>query len=88
MAWSYQHLRTAGDVGSCARGEPAFLRALTASRLARSGIHRQYGRITAREHIVAWAFHDLGHRRHILSAFQAERCDAIGGSQSLYPCLR
>ncbi|HET9111859.1 MAG TPA: DinB family protein, partial [Ktedonobacterales bacterium] len=37
----------------------AFLRTLTPEQLAQTGQHPRFGRISAREHIIEWAYHDL-----------------------------
>jgi uncharacterized damage-inducible protein DinB len=66
-------------------GNLEYLRGLTAEQLQRTGIHRQYGRITAREHIIEWAYHDLDHLRQMHAALQSALYDGIGGFQALYP---
>ncbi len=63
----------------------AFLHRLASEQLTRTGRHRQWGRITVREHVVKWAYHDLDHVRQILATLQAELYPDIGGFQSLYP---
>lgn len=62
-----------------------FLRGLTPEQLARGGQHRQYGRITAREHIIEWAYHDLDHLRALQATVEARLYPEIGGFQALYP---
>jgi hypothetical protein len=62
----------------------AFLRALTPEQLAHSGQHPTYGRITAREHIVEWAYHDLEHVRQLQATLEARFYPAIGGFRALY----
>ena len=63
----------------------AFLRTLTAGQLARGGKHPRYGRISAREHIVEWAYHDLEHLRQLQATIEARLYPAIGGFRTLYP---
>lgn len=62
----------------------AFLRALTPAQLAHSGEHPTYGRITAREHIIEWAYHDLEHMRQLRATLEARLYPAIGGFRALY----
>lgn len=62
-----------------------FLRSLTPEQLARSGIHPLYGPITAREHIIEWAYHDLDHLRQLQATVEASIYPEIGGFQTLYP---
>lgn len=62
----------------------AFLRALTPEQLAHNGQHPTYGRITAREHIVEWAYHDLEHVRQLQATLEARLYPAIGGFRALY----
>jgi DinB family protein len=63
----------------------AFLRALTPVQLAHAGEHPHYGRITAREHIIEWAYHDGEHLRQLLATVEARLYPAIGAFQALYP---
>lgn len=60
-------------------------RSLAPSQLARTGRHPRYGQLTAREHVVEWAYHDLDHLRQILADLQAELYPAIGVFSALYP---
>jgi hypothetical protein len=62
----------------------AFLRALTPARLDQGGVHKRYGRISAREHIVEWAYHDLDHLRQLQATIEARLYPAIGGFRALY----
>lgn len=62
-----------------------FLRALTPGQLAQGGVHPRYGRISAREHIVEWAYHDLDHLRQLQATIEARLYPAIGGFRALYP---
>ena len=62
----------------------AFLRALTPEQLAHSGEHPTYGRISAREHIIEWAYHDLEHMRQLQATLEARLYPAIGGFRALY----
>ncbi len=62
----------------------AFLRTLTPAQLARTGEHRQYGRISAREHIIEWAYHDLEHVRQLQATVEARLYPGIGGFRALY----
>lgn len=63
----------------------AFLRTLTPTQLARSGEHPRHGRISAREHIIEWAYHDLDHVRQLQATIEARLYPAIGGFRALYP---
>lgn len=63
----------------------AFLRTLTPVQLAQGGQHPRYGRISAREHIVEWAYHDLEHLRQLHATIEALLYPAIGGFHALYP---
>ncbi|HET9109999.1 MAG TPA: DinB family protein [Ktedonobacterales bacterium] len=63
----------------------AFLRALTPTQLVHSGVHPRYGRISAREHIIEWAYHDLEHVRQLQATIEARLYPAIGGFRALYP---
>lgn len=63
----------------------AFLRTLTPTQLDRSGEHPRYGRITAREHITEWAYHDLEHLRQLYAIVEARLYPDIGGFRALYP---
>lgn len=62
----------------------AYLRALTPEQLAHGGAHPTYGRISAREHIVEWAYHDLEHMRQLQATLEARLYPAIGGFRALY----
>lgn len=62
-----------------------FLRGLTPEQLARAGLHRHYGSITAREHIIEWAYHDLDHLRALQATIEACLYPEIGGFRALYP---
>lgn len=62
----------------------AFLRSLTPEQLARGGVHPRYGRITAREHIIEWAYHDLDHVRQLQATIEARIYPDIGGFSALY----
>lgn len=62
----------------------AFLRALTPEQLERGGEHPRYGRITAREHIIEWAYHDLDHIRQLQATIEARLYPGIGGFRALY----
>ena len=61
-----------------------FLRALPPAQLDRSGVHPRLGRITAREHIVEWAYHDLEHQRQLQATIEAYLHPAIGVFRALY----
>lgn len=63
----------------------AFLRTLTPTQLDRSGEHPRYGRISAREHITEWAYHDLEHLRQLQAIVEARLHPAIGVFRALYP---
>ncbi len=60
------------------------LRGLTSVELARSGIHPRYGRLSAREHIIEWAYHDLEHLRQLQATIEAYLYPDIGGFRALY----
>lgn len=62
----------------------AFLRTLTPAQLECSGEHPRYGRITAREHIIEWAYHDLDHLRQVQATIEAWLYPGIGGFRALY----
>jgi hypothetical protein len=62
----------------------AFLRTLTPAQLAQGGVHPTYGRISAREHITEWAYHDLEHLRQLHATLEARLYPAIGGFRALY----
>lgn len=62
----------------------AFLRPLTPEQLAQAGKHPRYGRISAREHITEWAYHDLEHLRQLQATIEARLYPAIGGFRALY----
>lgn len=61
-----------------------FLRGLTPAQLAHSGEHPTYGRISAREHIVEWGYHDLEHLRQLQATLEACLYPAIGSFRALY----
>ncbi|HEU0028343.1 MAG TPA: DinB family protein [Ktedonobacterales bacterium] len=61
-----------------------FLRGLTPSQLERTGAHPRYGPISAREHIIEWAYHDLEHLRQLQATIEARLYPDIGGFQALY----
>ena len=63
----------------------AFVRTLTAAQLAQAGEHPRYGRISVREHIIEWAYHDLEHLRQLQATIEARLYPAIGGFRGLYP---
>lgn len=62
-----------------------FLRTLTPAQLDHGGEHPLYGRISAREHIVEWAYHDLDHVRQLQAIVEARLYPDIGGFRALYP---
>jgi hypothetical protein len=61
-----------------------FLRTLTLAQLEQGGEHSHYGRITAREHIIEWAYHDLDHLRQLQATIEAWLYPGIGGFRALY----
>lgn len=61
-----------------------FVRSLTHTQLDRGGVHSRYGRISAREHIIEWAYHDLDHLRQLQATVEARLYPAIGGFRALY----
>jgi hypothetical protein len=68
------------------RGETlAWLLTLGPAELERASISPRYGRITAREQIDEWAYHDLDHLRQLLGAIEADLYPRIGGYRRLYP---
>lgn len=62
----------------------AFLRTLTPAQLAQAGEHPRYRRISVREHITEWAYHDLEHLRQLHATVEARLYPAIGGFSGLY----
>ena len=60
-------------------------RALTPAQLGRTGRHARFGRVTVREHLVEWAYHDLDHLRQLLATLQAELYPDIPVFHGLYP---
>lgn len=62
-----------------------WLRSLDASQLDRAAVHRRWGQITVREHVVEWSYHDLDHSRQLLASLEAELYPSIGGWRGLYP---
>lgn len=62
----------------------SFLRTLTPEQLVRSGEHPRYRRISAREHIIEWAYHDLEHLRQLHATLEAHLYPSIGGFRALY----
>lgn len=63
----------------------AFLRTLMPAQLTQAGEHPRYGRISVREHIIEWAYHDLEHLRQLQATIEAWLYPAIGGFRDLYP---
>ena len=63
----------------------ALFRGLTPAQLDRTGRHARFGRVTIREHLVEWAYHDLDHLRQLLAALQAELYPDIPVFHALYP---
>jgi hypothetical protein len=63
----------------------AWLRGLSPQQLARTGRSTRFGQMTAREHIIEWAYHDLDHTRQILAALQGMLYDDIPAFHPLYP---
>lgn len=62
-----------------------WLNTLDAAQLDRAAIHRRWGRITVREHVVEWSYHDLDHARQLLASLEAELYPSIGEWRGLYP---
>jgi len=62
-----------------------WLRSLDAAQLERSAVHRRWGAISVREHVVEWSYHDLDHLRQLLASLEAELYPSIGGWRGLYP---
>lgn len=62
----------------------AMLNTLTPEQLARTGAHREFGHISAREHIIEWAYHDLEHLRQLQAIVEARLYPAIGVFRKLY----
>ncbi len=63
----------------------AWLNTLGPAELERAGISPRFGRITAREQVVEWAYHDLDHLRQLLAAIETSLYPSIGGYRALYP---
>src|SRR5665647_2739531 len=54
-------------------------------KLERASVSPRFGRITAREQIDEWAYHDLDHLRQVLAAIETDLYPRIGGYRRLYP---
>ena len=68
------------------RGETlAWLPTLGPAELERASVSPRFGRITAREQIDEWAYHDLDHLRQLLAAIETDLYPWIGGYRRLYP---
>ena len=68
------------------RGETlAWLLTLGPAELERASMSPRFGRITAREQIDEWAYHDLDHLRQLLAAIETDLYPRIGGYRGLYP---
>ena len=68
------------------RGETlAWLSTLGPTELERASMSPSFGRITAREQIDEWAYHDLDHLRQLLAAIETDLYPRIGGYRRLYP---
>ena len=68
------------------RGETlAWLPTLGPTELERASVSPSFGRITAREQIDEWAYHDLDHLRQLLAAIETDLYPRIGGYRRLYP---
>ncbi|MHB8398115.1 MAG: DUF488 family protein, N3 subclade [Candidatus Limnocylindrales bacterium] len=68
------------------RGETlAWLPTLGPAELERATASPRFGRITAREQIDEWAYHDLDHLRQLLAAIESDLYPRIGGYRRLYP---
>jgi hypothetical protein len=63
----------------------AWLLTLGPVELERASMSPRFGRITAREQIDEWAYHDLDHLRQLLAAIEADLYPRIGGYRGLYP---
>jgi DinB family protein len=55
---------------------------LTASSLARGGIHERVGRLTVNDLLHEWVHHDRAHLRQILANVQAYVWPEMGGAQA------
>ncbi len=81
--------------GDCARPAAALVEDLRASRaeavalvrslrpadLDRAAIHRTVGRVTVRELLNEWVFHDRNHLRQLLKSAQARTWPAMGNTR-------
>ena len=68
------------------RGETlAWLPTLGPAELERGSVSPRFGRVTAREQIDEWAYHDLDHLRQLLAAIETDLYPWIGGYRRLYP---
>jgi DinB superfamily len=68
------------------RGETlAWLPTLGPAELERASVSPRFGRVTAREQIDEWAYHDLDHLRQVLAAIETDLYPRIGGYRRLYP---
>ena len=63
----------------------AWLSTLGPAELERAGVSARFGRITAREQVAEWAYHDLDHIRQLLAAIESNLYPSISGYQRLYP---
>lgn len=62
-----------------------WLTVLGPAELERASLSPRFGRITAREQIDEWAYHDLDHLRQLLAAIETDLYPRIGGYRRLYP---
>ena len=63
----------------------SWLRYVPAKALPRTGQHAELGRITLRELLHEWAFHDLGHIRQIAELYRARAFyPRMGGFKKYY----
>jgi hypothetical protein len=63
----------------------AWLPTLGPAELERASVSPRFGRITAREQIDEWAYHDLDHVRQVLASIETDLYPRIGGYRRLYP---
>jgi DinB superfamily len=63
----------------------AWLPTLGPAELERASVSPRFGRITAREQIDEWAYHDLDHLRQVLASIETDLYPRIGGYRRLYP---
>ena len=62
-----------------------WLATLLPEQWERPGRHQTAGRITPRDILHQWAYHDLTHLRQLLELLQAGQAPALGNTRAFYP---